>query len=681
MNIPVEAQQQWQHWVQQLQQWDYAYYVEDAPLVADDIYDQQLQQLIALEAQYPALIQAYSPTQRVAGQAQQKFNSISHQQGMYSLDNAFAADDVLQFWQRIQQALSIAEADFCVEPKLDGLAISLTYVDGLLQTAATRGDGVTGEDVTHNVRTIANVPLKLLGDYPQGTIEIRGEVVLPIQAFERLNAQQIEQGQKTFANPRNAAAGSLRQLDASITARRPLQFFGYAIGYVDDIGALNNSHWQNLQQLRLWGIQITKETQLVKGIDALLAVFAQLQEQRQQLDYEIDGVVYKLDNRQWQDELGMTAKYPRWAIAHKFPAQEVWTRLEAIDIQVGRTGALTPVARLTPVAVGGVIVSNATLHNADEIARKDVRIGDTVVLRRAGDVIPEVVRVVAHLRPEHSQPFVMPSQCPVCDSAVVQEADKSVHRCTGGLFCPAQKQRALEHFVSRKAMDIQGLGEKLIEQLLAAQLIAHADDLYRLTVEPLMQLERMGAKSAHNVIDAIEQSKHTSLSRFIYALGISEVGEVTAQSLAEHFNTLDALMQADVEALLLVKDVGAVVAQSIVNFFAQPHNQEVIQALLALGVHWPEVQANLAASSSTHWLAGKTVVLTGSLQQMSRDEAKQQLQAIGAKVTGSVSKKTDLVIAGEAAGSKLTKAEALDILIWDEATFIAQLAEASASEN
>ncbi len=664
--------QSWQALVERINECDYAYYVLDAPLIADADYDALMAQLKQLEAQYPALQQPISPTQRVAGAIQDKFASQQHRLGMYSLDNAFSDDDVQQFWQRIQSLAPQAQPHFCAEPKLDGLAINLTYEQGQLIQATTRGDGISGEVVTANIRTLHNVPLVLRAKPPKGIIEVRGEVVMSKAAFQALNERQLAQGQKPFANPRNAAAGSLRQLDARITAERQLQFFAYAVGFVDDETLLAPTQTGVLDQLHQWGFQVAKEVTRVTGIEALLAYYEQIQQQRDQLAYDIDGVVYKLDDRSLQQQLGMTSKFPRWAIAHKFPAQEVWTRVEAIDIQVGRTGALTPVARLTPVAVGGVVVSNATLHNADEIARKDVRVGDTVVVRRAGDVIPEVVAVVAHLRPSQTSPFVMPTECPVCQSAVVQEAEKSVHRCSGGLYCPAQKQRALEHFVSRKAMDIQGLGGKVIEQLMQSGLVAHADDLYRLTLMPLLNLERMGEKSAHNLLQAINASKQTTLARFIYALGIPEVGEVTAKSLAQHFGELAPLMQADEASLMQIRDVGGVVAKEIVQFFAQPHNREVIEQLQALGVHWPTVEVSATAPAQESAVMNKVVVLTGTLSQMSREEAKAILERLGAKVTGSVSAKTDIVIAGEAAGSKLAKAEQLGVLVWDEATFIAQ---------
>jgi len=662
----------------ELHRLDHAYYVLDAPLASDAHYDALMLRLRALEAAHPDLITLDSPTQRVSGLAENSFAPVVHAQAMRSLDNAFTNEDVQAFWQRILNMLPDASPVFCAEPKLDGLAISLTYVNGVLMQAATRGDGVTGEDVTINVRTIHNIPLTLNTEIAPEKIEIRGEVVMPRAAFEALNARQMATGAKPFANPRNAAAGSLRQLDPRITASRNLQFFAYAIGDVT-VTSLPLSQWQLLAVLAQWGFAIATEVQRVTGIDALLNYWQNLALQREQLAYDIDGVVYKLDNIDQQQRLGFTAKYPRWAIAHKFPAQEVWTKLLAIDIQVGRTGALTPVARLEPIAVGGVIVSNATLHNADEIARKDVRIGDTVVVRRAGDVIPEIVCVVDTLRPDEAIVFVMPEVCPACGSAVIQESDKSVHRCSGGLYCPAQKQRALEHFVSRKAMDINGLGGKVLEQLVQASLVNHPDDLYRLSRDQLLLCDRMADKSATNLLDAIEQSKTTTLARFIFALGIPEVGEVTAHALAQYFLTLEGLMQASEMQLQQVNDVGAVVAMHVYRFFEQAHNQAVITGLLSAGVHWPAVEAIQAPDDSP--FSGKTVVLTGTLMAMSRDEAKQLLIQAGAKVSGSVSAKTHLVIAGEAAGSKSEKAQALGIDIWDEGQFLAVIASLNSANE
>jgi DNA ligase (NAD+) len=644
---------------------EYAYYVLDEPQASDSYYDGLMAKLSLLELAYPDLIQADSPTQRIGGQVQHnRFTAITHEHPMRSLNNAFTHDDVHAFWQRIINLQPQAQPVFCVEPKLDGLAISLTYQEGMLVQGATRGDGFIGEDVTPNIRTIRNIPLTLKTDNPPAKIEIRGEVVMPRHAFDELNARQLASNSKLFANPRNAAAGSLRQLDPHITASRSLKFFAYSVGDTK----LFTSQCQLLQTLTEWGFFVAKEAQQLQGVDALFDYWQDLGEKRQQLDYDIDGVVYKLDNIALQNNLGFTSKYPRWAIAHKFPAQEVLTKLLAIDIQVGRTGALTPVARLEPVTVGGVIVSNATLHNADEITRKDVRIGDTVVVRRAGDVIPEVVCVVAALRPSDAIVFNMPKKCPVCGSAVLQESDKSVYRCSGGLYCSAQKHRALAHFVSKKAMNINGLGSKLLEQLIQANLINHPDDLYQLQYEQVLSCEHLAEKSANNLLEAIEKSKKTTLARFIFALGIPEVGEVTAHALAQNFLTIDALMQASEIELQQVNDVGTIVAMNVKRFFEQKHNQEVIAALLASGVYWDDVVSTVSVGHNL--FTGKTVVLTGVLSSMSRDEAKLALTLAGAKVTNSVSAKTHLVIAGENAGSKADKAESLGIPIWQESDFL-----------
>jgi DNA ligase (NAD+) len=530
-----------------------------------------------------------------------------------------------------------------------------------------------GEDVTHNVRTIRCIPLKLRGAGWPAVLEVRGEVFMTKAALEKINQTQLAQGDKAFANPRNAAAGSLRQLDPTITAKRPLSFFCYGWGELSADWTRPTHYSAMLAYLKDWGLPINPLAEVVQGQPGLVAYYDKLQALRDQLDYEIDGIVYKLDRLDWQVRLGFTSKFPRWAIARKFPAQEVWTPLLGIDVQVGRTGALTPVARLEPVLVGGVMVSNATLHNMDEIQRKDVRIGDRVIVRRAGDVIPEVVGPVLSLRPDHTSLFEMPLHCPECGSDVVKEADKAVYCCTGGLFCPAQRKRALAHFVSRKAMDIQGLGEKLIDQLVSAGLVAHPDDFYQLKLEQLAGLERMALKSAQKVINAIDASKQTTLARFIYALGIPEVGEVTAKQLAKHFGRLDALQNACLTQLIAVPDVGEIVAQHLMQFFAQPHNLEVIEGLLAAGVHWPAIEVAVVAENSA--FAGKTCVLTGSLQQLTREQAKAELEALGAKVAGSISAKTDYLIAGEKAGSKLSKAQALGVAVLTEAEFIEILGE------
>lgn len=649
--------------------WDHAYYVLSAPLVSDEVYDQAMQRLKAIEAEYPELITDDSPTQRVAGAVQLGFASVTHRYPMLSLDNAFSPQEVQDFWHRIEKLTPQAEACFCVEPKLDGLAISLIYENGLLTQAATRGDGEVGEAVTHNIRTIRNIPLRLMTDHPPDYLEVRGEVLMSRAVFKRLNEDYIAQGLKPFANPRNAASGSLRQLNARIVAERQLSFFAYSI---QSPALTLSTQWDGVILLRQLGFPVADQVQLVSGVPALLAYWQMILSARDALPFDIDGVVYKLNDITTQQRLGFTARAPRWAIAHKFPAQEVWTKLTAIDIQVGRTGVLTPVARLEPVAVGGVMVSNATLHNAEEIARKDVRVGDTVVVRRAGDVIPEVLAVVMAQRSPTAEAFVMPATCPECGSEVIKLEDKAQHVCTGGLFCPAQKRRALEHFVSKKAMDIHGLAEKLLDQLISAKLVGHPDDLYRLSYDQLIVLERMGDKLVHNLLSAIEQSKSTTLARFIYALGIPEVGEVTADLLAKQFRHLSAVMEAVPEALVRLEGIGEVMANHIQHFFAQPHNQEVITNLLALGVHWAEVE-DQEVQLADNPFANKTLVLTGSLTEMSRDEAKHLLQRYGAKVSGAVSGKTELVIAGAEAGSKLSKAQALGIPVWSEAELMKTL--------
>ncbi|WP_029934828.1 NAD-dependent DNA ligase LigA [Thiomicrospira pelophila] len=660
---------------QQIEAHNYAYYVLDNPTISDPQYDALYRQLIEIEQAHPELVTPDSPSQRVGDQIRGGFKEVRHQVPMLSLDNAFDNDELASFNQRALERLKSAELladnqliEYAAEPKMDGLAINLRYEQGVLVQAATRGDGLVGEDVTHNVRTIRCIPLKLRGtDWPE-VLEVRGEVFMNKAAFAKINQSQLDKADKVFANPRNAAAGSLRQLDPKITAQRPLSFFCYGWGAISDDWSIPESYTSVIHQLHEWGLPTNPLAKLVAGQPGLVAYYDDLLAQRDGLDYEIDGIVYKVDQIAWQQQLGFTSKFPRWAIARKFPAQEVWTKLLGIDIQVGRTGALTPVARLEPVSVAGVTVSNATLHNLDEIQRKDVRVGDTVIVRRAGDVIPEVVGSVLSLRPDNTELFVMPKACPVCASDVVRELDKAVYRCTGGLFCAAQRKRALEHFVSRKAMDIQGLGDKLINQLVEADLVHHPDDFYGLTLAQISGLERMAEKSAQNVLDAIQDSKQTSFARFIYALGIPEVGEVTAKQLAQHFKTLDALKVADVESLIEVPDVGEIVASHIRDFFQQTHNLEVIDGLLAAGINWPEVASNPPQTDSA--FNGKTCVLTGSLEQMTRDEAKQILESLGAKVAGSVSAKTDYLIAGEKAGSKLTKAEQLGVAVLTEAEFI-----------
>ncbi len=662
-NIPARAREL----REQLNYHNYRYYVLDDPEIPDAEYDRLFRELQALEEQYPALVTPDSPTQRVGAEPLKAFGEVKHVVPMLSLGNAFSGEEVRDFGRRIAEKLGLAEdeIDFTTEPKMDGLAISLLYEAGVLVRGATRGDGVTGEDVTQNVRTIPCVPLRLRAEAQRPlprVLEVRGEVYMPKAGFEALNERQRAAGEKPFANPRNAAAGSLRQLDPKVTASRPLAMFCYGVGQVED-GQLPDRHSAILAQLKDWGLRVCPEIRTVRGIDACLDYYRDIGERRASLPYEIDGVVYKVDRIDQQEMLGFVSRAPRWAIAHKFPAQEALTRLLAIDIQVGRTGAITPVARLEPVEVGGVTVTNATLHNQDEIARMDLRVGDTVVVYRAGDVIPKVGSVVLLRRPPDAKPFVMPTHCPVCGSDIIRLEGQVIARCSGGLYCPAQRKEAIKHFASRRAMDIEGLGEKLVEQLVDRDLVHDPADLYALTVEQLAGLERMAQKSAENLISALEKSKATSLGRFLFALGIREVGETTAQSLAQHFGDLQPIEEADLETLQSVPDVGPIVANSIYTFFRQAHNLEVIDKLIAAGIHWPKVEVKAAEVLP---LAGKVIVLTGSLQSMSRSEAKKRLQALGAKVTGSVSKKTDWVIAGEAAGSKLKKAQELGVEVLDE---------------
>lgn len=641
---------------------NYQYYVTDNPEITDSEYDRLFHELKALEQANPELLTVDSPTQRVGGIALDKFDQVTHSIAMLSLDNVFDGAEFAAFNKRVTDWLNTEQQQvFAAEPKLDGLAISLRYEQGVLVQAATRGDGAVGEDVTVNVRTIKTVPLKLQGDNIPEVIEIRGEIFMPKAGFEALNKIQIAEGKKPFVNPRNAAAGSLRQLDSKITATRPLEIYCYGLGEIVG-GERPNSHSEAMRLIASWGCRVSPELQTVTGVDACLAYIDQLGQKRESLPYEIDGVVFKVDNYDLQDRLGFVSRAPRWAIAYKFPAQEEMTLVEDIEVQVGRTGAITPVARLKPVFVGGVTVSNATLHNEDEIRRKDVRVGDTVIVRRAGDVIPEVVQVVMSKRPIDTVEYQMPTHCPICDSVAEKEEGEAVLRCSGGLFCGAQQKEAIKHFASRKALDVDGLGDKLVEQLVDEGLISNAADLFSLSVEQVAALERMGQKSAENLVNALQAAKQTRFARFLYALGIREVGEATARSLSLHFEDLDALKQANTETLIEIEDVGPVVAKHIVTFFNQAHNLEVIERLLNAGVHWPQEQKQQSNSE----LAGKTIVLTGTLEQMSRSEAKEKLLALGAKVAGSVSKKTDYVVAGSDAGSKLTKAESLGIMVVDE---------------
>lgn len=649
--------------------YDYEYYALDAPSVPDSEYDRIYRELQALEQQHPSLITPDSPTQRVSGSAVNAFNSITHRQAMLSLNNAFEDSELVAFDKRISEALGIAEVSYAVEPKFDGLAITLTYENGFFTQGATRGDGYSGEDVTHNLRTLRAIPMRLSCIEPPQLLEVRGEVQMLKRDFDKLNQTQLNKGEKLFANPRNAAAGSLRQLDARITAQRPLTFFAYGLGAAEGIPALTN-HAMAMDYLAGLHFPVSHERGVVKGAAGLRSYYQKIGEMRDRLPYDIDGVVYKVNEFTQQNELGFVSRAPRWAIAHKFPAQEALTVVEDITVQVGRTGAITPVARLKPVFVGGVTVTNATLHNEDEVRRKDIHIGDTVSVRRAGDVIPEVVFAVIERRPADARRFEMPTVCPECGSHILKQADEAVARCTGGLFCSAQRKQAITHFASRRAMDIEGLGDKLVDQLVEADLVHTLADIYKLDLNTLSNLERMGEKSARNLLEALESSKKTTLARFVYALGMRNVGEATAKDLAKHFGSLDALMQADTEKLLEVNDVGPVVAESITNFFSETHNQSVINALIDAGIRWPETEGMQQSSGK---LLGMTFVLTGTLPTMSRDHAKELIEAAGGKVSGSVSKKTDYVVAGTEAGSKLDKAQELGITILDEAGLLALL--------
>ena len=667
----MSLQQQIDTLRQDLRRYEYEYHVLDNPTIPDAEYDRLFHQLKALEAAHPELITADSPTQRVGAKPLSGFAQIRHEIPMLSLDNAFSDEEFYAFVKRIEDRLiRLPEPlTFCCEPKLDGLAVSILYVNGVLTQAATRGDGTTGEDITANIRTIRNIPLQLLMDNPPARLEVRGEVFMPHAGFERLNQQALEKGEKTFANPRNAAAGSLRQLDPKITSKRPLVLNAYGIGIAEGVD-LPNTHYDRLQWLKSIGIPVNPEIRLCNGTDEVLDFYRDIQNKRSSLGYDIDGTVLKINDIALQEKLGFISKAPRWAIAYKFPAQEELTRLNDVEFQVGRTGAITPVAKLEPVFVAGVTVSNATLHNGDEIERLDIAIGDTVVIRRAGDVIPQIIGVLHDRRPADARPIIFPKTCPVCDSAIVRIEGEAVARCTGGLFCAAQRKEALKHFVSRKAMDIDGVGGKLIEQLVDRELIHTPADLFKLDLTTLTRLERMGAKSAENALASLEKAKNTTLARFIFALGIREVGEATALNLANHFKTLEALQNADLEALQQVPDVGEVVANRILAFWHEPHNVAVVNDLIAQGVHWETVETKEITENR---FKGKTVVLTGTLTQMDRNEAKALLQDMGAKVSGSVSAKTDFVIAGDAAGSKLTKAQELGVTVLTEEEFLAQI--------
>lgn len=651
---------------------EYCYYVLDAPEIPDVEYDKLIKQLQSLEHDHPELITSDSPTQRVGGVPLSQFASVKHELPMLSLDNVFDELSFNAFNKRVKDRLHLSDSqsvDYCCELKLDGLAVSLLYENGRFIRAATRGDGTTGEDITANVKTIKTIPLVLQGENIPTRLEVRGEVFMTHKGFAKLNAEAEKRNERTFANPRNAAAGSLRQLDPKITAKRSLSFYCYGVG-INEGTPLPDNHYDRLMQFKAWGLPVSDKVQIRQGAQEALAYFHEIGEQRMSLGFDIDGVVIKVNSIAQQEELGFVARAPRWATAFKFPAQEEVTKLNKVDFQVGRTGAITPVARLEPVSVAGVIVSNATLHNSDEIVRLGIREGDYVTVRRAGDVIPQIVAVIQDRRPADSKEIIFPTHCPICGSLIVRDEGEAISRCAGGLICPAQRKEALKHFVSRRAMNVDGLGDKLIEQLVDKDYVKTPADLYKLTLPMLCSLDKVGEKLANNLINALQQSKSTSLNRFIFALGIPNVGEVTAENLVNQLGNLSAIENASLEQLQTVNDVGEVIAESIVDFFQEPHNRDVIEQLTSaeIGIHWPDVEIQALTIDSP--FTGKTVVLTGTLSQLTRDEAKDKLKKLGAKVTGSVSKKTDLVIAGEAAGSKLTKAEELGIKVIDEQEMI-----------
>ncbi len=637
------------------------YYQLDDPIISDADYDALMRELQQLEQQFPELITTDSPTRRVGAAPLESFSQVQHHVPMLSLDNAFSDDEISAFIQRVTQRLDLSSIDFVAEPKLDGLAVSLIYENGYLKQAATRGDGARGEDITENVRTIRCIPLKVSTKHVPALFEVRGEVFISKQGFVELNQRAEQQGEKLFANPRNAAAGSLRQLDSSITAQRPLSFYAYGYGVFPD-NALPDTQYELLQRLESWGFPVCKEIELVNGLDGCLENYQSMTSMRSQLSYDIDGVVYKVNKFDYQSQLGFVSRAPRWAIARKFPAQEATTQLLAIDVQVGRTGALTPVARLQPVTVGGVVVTNATLHNFQELQHKDTRVGDSVIIRRAGDVIPEVVRVLTEQRPKTAKPYHPPDVCPVCGSELEQVLDQVIIRCSAGLYCPAQRKEAIKHFASRKAMDIDGLGDKIVNQLLDSKLIRNSADLYQLTLQQLIQLPRFGHKSAVNLLSSIENSKKTTFARFLFALGIREVGDTTAKRLAKHFSTLQLLRQADEPTLEGIDDIGPVVAHHIVIFFQQTHNMEVIQQLLDAGIHWDES----AVGDDNRSLENQRFVITGTLESLTREQAKAKLEDLGATIVGSVSAKTDYLVAGKNPGSKLEKAVKLGLQVLTE---------------
>ncbi|MDX2349195.1 MAG: NAD-dependent DNA ligase LigA [Porticoccus sp.] len=655
---------------EQLNEHNHRYYVLDDPTVPDAEYDRLMQRLQQVEAQYPSLKSTDSPTQRVGGQALSSFKSVAHEVPMLSLENAFSDEDLIGFDRRVTERLKLPGVlTYACEPKLDGVAVSLLYREGVLVRGATRGDGATGEDITENVRTINSIPLKLQTDTPPALLEVRGEIYLPRAGFEKLNTEARAAGEKLFVNPRNAAAGSLRQLDSKITASRPLEMAAYSLGRIEGVEQ-PEAHSATLDLLRSWGFLINPHVEVAADIESCLSYYQKMAEIRDQLPCDIDGIVYKVDNIALQQRLGFVARAPRWAIARKFPAQEEMTVLKGVEFQVGRTGAVTPVARLEPVFVGGVTVSNATLHNQDEVARLGIKIGDTVIVRRAGDVIPKIVSVVLDKRPVDVLDIVFPNHCPVCHSPVERVEGEAVTRCSGGLICSAQRKEAIKHYASRKALDIEGLGDKLIDQLVDQGLVNSVDDLYGLDMEQLTGLERMGEKSAQNLLSSLEISKHTTLPHFLYALGIREVGEATARSLAQHFGHLEALYSSSQEDLQEVCDVGPIVAHFVHEFFQQADNLEIINRLRAAGVQWPDITPQ---DQQLLPLSGQTWVLTGSMETMGRAEAKEKLQHLGAKVSGSVSAKTSCVVSGTDAGSKLKKAEMLGVEVLDETAFLALL--------
>ena len=664
-----KVEQQIQQFSELLEEYNYQYYVQDAPSVPDAEYDRIFKALQQLETEHPELLSANSPTQKVGGTALSKFDQVTHQLPMLSLDNVFDSESLNDFMQRVKDKSTLADTAFCIEPKLDGLAASIIYENGLLIQAATRGDGLTGENVTENVKTISNLPLKLRGENIPSLLEVRGEVFMLKAGFNKLNEGLIAAGEKPFVNPRNAAAGSLRQLDSKVAAARPLAFYCYSVGVFE--GDLADSQYARIEQLKNWGLPVSSEVKRVVGDDACHDFYTNISEKRPSLAYEIDGVVYKVDDIALQQKMGFVARAPRWAMAYKFPAEEAVTTVENVEFQVGRTGAITPVAKLKPVFVGGVTVSNATLHNKDEIERLGILIGDVVVVRRAGDVIPQVARVVVEQRDAtKTTKILFPETCPVCDSDVERIEGEAVTRCTGGLYCEAQRKQAIKHFASRKALDIDGLGDKLVDLLVDHNMIKDPSQLFSLTVQQLSSLPRMGETSAKKLVNSLQISKKTTLARFLYSLGIREVGEATAANLALHYKTLPAIKEAGIESLKSVSDVGEIVAKHLYYFLRQDHNLEVIEQLLAAGIHWPEIKE---VDASELPLLDKTFVITGSFDAISRNDIKAALQALGAKVAGSVSKKTNTLVAGAAAGSKLAKATELGIEILDESAILTLL--------